>query len=696
MSLRSTTVSGLKWTSLITIIQAVIQLIQIAILTRILPREAFGLVAITLMVVNFTTIFMDLGLNAAILHRSNPTRQEYSSLYWLSIAVSVMVYIILLVLAPLVSGFYQEKELVRLIPVLGLNVILIAMGRQHHTVLQKEFKFETIARITFIATLGALVVAVTTAILGFGVYSLIFSTLTISLISNVWMMLHNLKSNPLMFHFRMKEITPYLKVGGYNMGSNVMDFFYRESDTLIIGKVMGTDALGLYSLVKQLVLKLYNVLSPVLLTVLNPVLSSVQSDTLRVKSLVLKAVSSIVAVTVPVYLLVVVFSYPLLYLLYGSDYTSGWLVLSALAVSYIIQSVFTPSGSLQIATGRTDVGFYWSILQALFTSIAIFLAASHGINAIALAIVLLSVLLVIPHWLLLYYRLAGISWSEYTQALLYPFKAVMDAKTRIRVYDWLSASAYEALRRRSFQKSKNVVVDDYRKIPIVINNRNRLTHLKLLIDALAKRGYHNIIILDNDSTWPPLLEYYRTLPYKVEYLGRNAGYNALEQISLYRTIRKGYFVYTDSDVVPVDECPDDFLMQFVELLQERDDVQKVGFSLKIDDLPDCFADRQKIIDWEKRYFEQPCGGRAYEALIDTTFALHRPYALISTVGGFRMLRTAAPLEARHMPWYADSSKMSDEDQYYIDHVEIGTQWSKGLTIKRLSILRRIRIILSYI
>lgn len=693
--LRTTTLSGLKWTTVGTIGQSVFQVLQIVILTRILPREAFGLMALTLMVVNFTTIFVDMGLGSAILHRQNATPKEYSSLYWFTLLVSGLVYLLLLIVTPYIAGFYHENELLHLIPLLGISLLLSAAGRQHRMVLQKDFQFSTIAKADLIAILGGLLVAVGSAWAGAGVYSLVFSMLVVNLISNTWMVVVNTRSYPLQFRLRISETYSFLKIGSYNMGSNLMDFFSRESDTLVIGKLMGTEVLGLYSLAKQLVIKVFNMLNPVMLNVLNPVLSSVQTETKRVKALTLKSVSLIVAIVFPVYFFIALLSQPLLYILYGQEYVAGWMILAFLSVSYALQSLYSPSGSLQIATGRTDIGFRWTLLQAALTPLMVVLAAPLGINLVALALALLSLVLILPHWAIQYRPMAGITLREYVQALGRPLYVVTRRDFPSRLYAWISAGLYELLRRRSVAKSQSVVVDDVRAIPIVINNRNRYTTLRRLIEFLENAGYHNIYILDNQSSWPPLLEYYKTLPYQVLYLERNSGYNALEKTPLYKTLRKGYFVYTDSDVVPADSCPPDFLARFLAILQQRDDVQKVGFSLKIDDLPAHFADRDKIIALESAYFQHSAGEGLYEAPIDTTFALHRPYALISTVGGYKMIRTAAPYEALHLPWYTNSAQPDEEEQYYIDRVEIGTQWSKGLQLKRESVINRLVRMLSY-
>lgn len=221
---------------------------------------------------------------------------------------------------------------------------------------------------------------------------------------------------------------------------------------------------------------------------------------------------------------------------------------------------------------------------------------------------------------------------------------------------------------------------DHYDIPIIINNRNRLTFLLQLICFLEKSGYNNIIILDNLSTYPPLLDYYKITKHKVVFLNKNLGYNALEKIDLYKKIRKNYFVYTDSDVVPVDECPIDFLLHFKNVLIKYPLVQKVGFSLRIDNLPNCYKDKDKVINWEQSFFKNKVGDNLFLASIDTTFALHRPYAFLSTRGFFRMIRTGSPYVASHMPWYNDSHNLSEEELFYINSVEIGTYWSKGIKI----------------
>lgn len=229
---------------------------------------------------------------------------------------------------------------------------------------------------------------------------------------------------------------------------------------------------------------------------------------------------------------------------------------------------------------------------------------------------------------------------------------------------------------------------DTKNIPIVINNRNRLDFLQQLISALNSRGYHNIIIIDNKSSYQPLLDYYKTLSYDIIMLDENLGYKSLEQLPLYSKIRKNFYVYTDSDILPLQACPENFMDYFLKVLRKNVMVTKVGFSLKIDDLPDYYNKKKEVIDWESQFYEKESYGD-YLAPIDTTFALHKPFALISTRGFFKMVRTRFPYQAYHMPWYNDSKNLTEEEKYYLNHVEIGTHWSKGLEVSGRNFIQRI-------
>lgn len=215
-----------------------------------------------------------------------------------------------------------------------------------------------------------------------------------------------------------------------------------------------------------------------------------------------------------------------------------------------------------------------------------------------------------------------------------------------------------------------------KNIPIIINNYNRLTFLQELIQSLTCRGYNNIYIIDNKSTYLPLLDYYKRCPYTIFYLDENLGYKALWQSEVFEKFKSSFYVYTDSDLELSDECPDDFMEKFLGILRHYPLSTKVGFGLRIDDLPDCFVHKSKVIEHESRFWNNAVEPGVFRAEIDTTFALYRPFCKGEANVFHRVYRTGAPYTARHLPWYIDSNNMSAEESYYINSIKKPTHWSE--------------------
>jgi hypothetical protein len=211
--------------------------------------------------------------------------------------------------------------------------------------------------------------------------------------------------------------------------------------------------------------------------------------------------------------------------------------------------------------------------------------------------------------------------------------------------------------------SRNMELDS---IPIIINNRNRLSMLKKMLEWLIACGMKDIHILDNDSTYEPLLAYYSDIERQhlatIHRLRRNVGPYALWQTSLYKRLRWKYYIYTDSDVLPCSSDGEGAIRVFKELLVKYPWAEKVGFGIRIDDIPDNCPRKSLLLGIERQYWMEPVGDKAYAAPIDTTFALYRP--LHSGGDGLRAIRTGDPYVVRHLPWYIDPQKKSEEELFY--------------------------------
>jgi hypothetical protein len=220
--------------------------------------------------------------------------------------------------------------------------------------------------------------------------------------------------------------------------------------------------------------------------------------------------------------------------------------------------------------------------------------------------------------------------------------------------------------------SKNVI--NFTDIPIIINNKNRYTYLLKLINYLENSGYSNIYIIDNNSTYPPLLEYYRITKHKVFKLKRNYGYLALWKSLIFLNFIRSYYVYTDSDVLPIEDCPNDFLSFFLNILKNDKTIKKIGFSLKYDDLPDSYNLKSKVIEWESKFYTKPISDFLFDSVIDTTFALYRPFSGGGAKLNNKTYRTGYPYQAYHLPWYENSNNLNEEQIYYYKNSKYKTFW----------------------
>ena len=209
--------------------------------------------------------------------------------------------------------------------------------------------------------------------------------------------------------------------------------------------------------------------------------------------------------------------------------------------------------------------------------------------------------------------------------------------------------------------------------PIFVNCRDRLESLLALLDFLERAGQEQIYLLDNDSTYPPLLEYYETTSHKVLRLGANFGRLALWDANVLTDLSvSGAYVFTDPDIVPDEACPLDAIEYFGEILEAYPDYLKVGFGLRLDDLPDSYPFKREVLIWEAQFWERALAPGLYAAPIDTTFALYRramPAGFERSREFERSIRTGYPYVARHTPWYADEQPLSADEVFYRSRAE---------------------------
>ena len=213
-------------------------------------------------------------------------------------------------------------------------------------------------------------------------------------------------------------------------------------------------------------------------------------------------------------------------------------------------------------------------------------------------------------------------------------------------------------------------MDNY--LTVVINNRNRLTTTKKMVDDLLERDTKKIIIIDNESTYPPLLEWYKTLPSNVRvHYGPNYGHFAIFISGVLKEIEEDWCFYTDADIELNPNMPKNY-QQYMYELATAYNYNKVALALRIDDIPDHYMLKNQVLRNEGHWWSQRILENVYRADTDTTFCL------IKKCDQFDSLRIAGDYTARHTPWYLDLDNLSEEEQYYNDNLgeRALTQYSK--------------------
>lgn len=424
MKIKSKTISGAKWTTFSTISITLIGLIKLSILTRFLNKADFGLMALVTLILGFTNLFMDMGLSSAILHKQKISEKEYASLYWINIAVSLILFTLITLATPSIVSFYNQSELTSLIPIMTTSILLSAIGTQFKTIEQKQLNFKFIAITDMSGAFIGLLVGVVTAVKGFGVYALVYSALTQYIISNGVYFLKGTSSRRLIFHFKYEETKPFLKIGIYQVGGQIMNYFNRDLDIVIIGKIFSSDILGGYSLAKQLVQRPMHIIKPIITKVASPILATMQNNKQKLKQTFLVFLSITATINFIAYGILVLLAYPTIEVLYGNKFIDIVLLVQILSIYMFLRSVGSPIGSLLIATGRTDKDLFWNSIVLLVTPVAVYFGAQHSIEYVPLSLLITSLILLYPFWRFLVFPVCGATSREYFSSFIPRFRKI--------------------------------------------------------------------------------------------------------------------------------------------------------------------------------------------------------------------------------------------------------------------------------
>jgi len=416
-SLKKSAIAGGKWTASSAIIGVAIQIIQLAALGRLLGPAEFGMMAIMMVVVGLANSIADFGLANYLVQIDGLSRTLFRRLVLLGLTSSLLLWGLIALISPIVANYYDMPPLSDTLPWFGLVTVFITTAQLYTAVLQRSFKFQPIAIIDITSASVGLIISVLLATNGFGLWALVvgqlgmaFSKAAISLVAALPL----INQFPAEFAQKIKHA---LSFGAFQIGERALNFASANLDKLIIGKLLGDQALGIYSVAFQLILRPIVVINPIFNRVAMPIFAKVKHDNPRLIRGYIEMLRVICFVTFPIYLFLCISAPAIINLLLGDKWEGASTLTSILALLGFLFAAGNPIGVLVVAKGRVDLALYFNAFVVFMNLLACYIGGLFGIYWLATIVVLTSWLILFPMEFYLRFKLVKMSIKEYLIAL---------------------------------------------------------------------------------------------------------------------------------------------------------------------------------------------------------------------------------------------------------------------------------------
>jgi len=408
MSLKRQAAEGAYWTGTSSVVVTVLHFAQLAVLARLLVPEDFGLMAMMMVVIGFAQAFADMGISNAIIHRQDTTDEHLSSLYWLNILAGTVLFLLLVATVPAIEALFAEPRLAELIPVIALIFLIAPFGQVYQSLLQKNLRFRELAVSETSAAALSAAVAITAAIAGQGIYALIFGQLANTACRTVVLIGYGWPDWRPDRRFRRRDLDNYLSFGLFQMGERGINYLNQRLDQLLIGALLGAEALGYYHLAFNLVILPVTRINPVLTRVAFPIFARIQDDVAKLRHGFMTMQRVLAAVNFPLLLGLAAVAPVFIPLVLGEQWAPSIVLVQILAGVALSRTTGNPFGSLLLAKGRADLVFYWNLWLILIQTPAVYFGVKIGeAVGVAVTLLLLQIVFFWAGYLFLVRRLLG-------------------------------------------------------------------------------------------------------------------------------------------------------------------------------------------------------------------------------------------------------------------------------------------------
>lgn len=450
-NLRERVLSGLGWSGAAQVGQQVLHFGVSVVLARTLSPREFGLMGMIVVFTGFAGLFRELGFGSAIIQKQDLQPRHLDSVFWVNVASGVALTAAFVAASGWIAAFYGEPLLGPLTRVVALNFLLGSLAIVQRKMLAKSMDFRRLFIVETLAIALSGLVAIIAALSGLGVWSLVAQSLALTVVSVAMLWLFSAWRPA--FRMDIGAIRDLFAYSANLLGFNVLNYWTRNLDNVLIGRFIGSAPLGIYARAYGLMLLPIAQVTSVLTGVMFPAMSVIQHDIEKVKRVYLQATRSIALVTFPLVIGLMVVADSFIHVIYGQRWSQAVPILRILCLIGVIHSVGTTVGWIYNSQGRTDIQLRWGVYVFLAKAVAFIIGLRWGIIGVAAAYTLSSYLLWYPTWTIAG-RLIHLRFGEMLRNLAQPFlcaSAMAAAVLALRLLlppslpRWIELSAQVAL-----------------------------------------------------------------------------------------------------------------------------------------------------------------------------------------------------------------------------------------------------------
>jgi PST family polysaccharide transporter len=375
-------------------VQFAISVVSTMILARLLTPADYGVVGMVTVFIALAMVVREMGLSEATVQRSRISHEEVSALFWVNLALGVVLMVLLAIAAPAVAWFYQDARTAPLTLAYALGLPAAAVGVQHVALMRRRMLFGTIANVEIVSRLVGFAAAAILAANGAGYWALAVATVVEQSAYSVgaWRS-SGWRPGPLRMPSGIRSL---LTFGGDLTGFNLLNFVARNVDNLLVGRYWGADALGHYSRAYNLLLIPLRQINTPLGGVATPTLCRLADQPERYRQAYLRILEKVTAITMPMVTFLIVTSDWLIAILLGPQWREVSVLFALLGIGALFQPAANTTGWLFVSQNRTREFLAWGGMGGGILTLAIVAGLPWGARGVAASYAIASSMVVTP------------------------------------------------------------------------------------------------------------------------------------------------------------------------------------------------------------------------------------------------------------------------------------------------------------